>query len=485
MRIKGGQNNPAQFAVKHNELPLQFIVRFGRAFCIANPLVRLTLPISVINKITYVVIFVLALGGLSPANASSADRQQQKRSAESEHADLRKKLANLKQDILKTESEQQRAQDLLAKSETAISDANRKLYALTNEQRATQQKLTELTAMQQQLQRQIERQKQQFSALLRQQYQAGNNDRIKLLLSGDNPNRINRDLQYLGYLSQAQQHLINQLNVNLAAVETNKIAAQQIEQDLQEIADEQQQQKIALLNEKTQRANLMQQLSAKVAAQRKEAGQVQKNEQRLANLVSRLNVLIEQQQKAEFAEQKRKAAQLAKEAKEAKLKATKPEQNKNSNKEAGNKPEPITVNKTPDASNAGAQFTQLKGRLRIPVKGELTAKFGSSRGEGTVWKGIFIRANEGAEIKAIASGKVIFAEWLRGFGNLIIVDHGGQYMSIYGNNEAVLKQAGEQINAGEVIATAGNSGGNEQSGLYFELRFQGKAIDPLSWINLN
>jgi septal ring factor EnvC (AmiA/AmiB activator) len=73
---------------------------------------------------------------------------------------------------------------------------------------------------------------------------------------------------------------------------------------------------------------------------------------------------------------------------------------------------------------------------------------------------------------------------LRGFGNLIILDHGGKYLSIYGNNQAVIKQAGESVNAGDVIASVGNSGGNEQSGLYFELRFQGKAIDPLGWVNL-
>ena len=79
---------------------------------------------------------------------------------------------------------------------------------------------------------------------------------------------------------------------------------------------------------------------------------------------------------------------------------------------------------------------------------------------------------------------MIFAEWLRGFGNLIILDHGAQYMSIYGNNQSLLKQAGDTVGAGEVIATVGNSGGNEQSGLYFELRYQGKAFDPLGWINL-
>jgi septal ring factor EnvC (AmiA/AmiB activator) len=97
---------------------------------------------------------------------------------------------------------------------------------------------------------------------------------------------------------------------------------------------------------------------------------------------------------------------------------------------------------------------------------------------------LFIRAEEGAEVKAVAGGRVVFAEWLRGFGNLIIVDHGNQYMTIYGNNQAVLKRAGDVVKAGETIANAGNSGGNEQSGLYFEMRHQGRAFDPLGWVTI-
>jgi septal ring factor EnvC (AmiA/AmiB activator) len=120
--------------------------------------------------------------------------------------------------------------------------------------------------------------------------------------------------------------------------------------------------------------------------------------------------------------------------------------------------------------------------LHFPLRGDLVAKFGSKRGDGPNWKGLFIRAAEGTEVKAVAAGRVIFADWLRGFGNLIIVDHGAQYMTIYGNNQAVLKRAGDSVKAGDVIANAGNSGGNEQSGLYFEMRHEGRAFDPLAWL---
>jgi septal ring factor EnvC (AmiA/AmiB activator) len=430
----------------------------------------------------------LSLACVSTSWGGTPGRDEQKRAAESEHAELRKKLGDLKQDILKTESDKQRAEDQLADSEAAISTANRKLFALNAEQQQTQQKISDLASQQQQLQQQVAQQKKQFSTLLRQQYQTGNSDRIKLLLSGDNPNRINRDLQYLGYVSQSQNKLITQLRANLAAVDSNKLATEQAKIDLDDIAIEQEQQKAALVQEQNKRASLIKQLSSKLSAQRKEAGQLQKNEQRLASLVDRLNRLIEEQRKAELLQQeKRRAAQEAKrkaDAQQAAAASAKQGNQKPPAKPVSPAAESIEVTKTPEKSTDSSQFAQLKGHLRLPVKGELSAKFGSQRGEGTVWKGLFIRAAEGTEVKAIATGKVIFAEWLRGFGNLIILDHGGQYMSIYGNNQAVLKQAGDTVNAGDVIANAGNSGGNEQSGLYFELRFQGKAIDPISWVNL-
>src|SRR5690606_3135655 len=112
-------------------------------------------------------------------------------------------------------------------------------------------------------------------------------------------------------------------------------------------------------------------------------------------------------------------------------------------------------------------FASLRGKLSAPLRGELSSRYGSKRPDGPSSKGLFIRAPEGSEVRAVAGGRVVFAEWLRGFGNLLIVDHGNQYMTIYGNNHALLKRAGDAVQGGEVIAAAGNSGGSDQSGLYF------------------
>jgi septal ring factor EnvC (AmiA/AmiB activator) len=140
----------------------------------------------------------------------------------------------------------------------------------------------------------------------------------------------------------------------------------------------------------------------------------------------------------------------------------------------------------PASSNAAkrAPFASLRGKLRLPVRGELTGRFGAPRGAGIEAKGVFIRAPEGRAVRAIAPGQVVFAEWMRGFGNLLILDHGDAYLSIYANNEALLKQVGENVTSGEVLATTGSSGGNEETGLYFEMRHLGRAFDPMRWVRL-
>jgi septal ring factor EnvC (AmiA/AmiB activator) len=528
------------------------------------------------------------------------ERSKQKALAEAERAGLQQKLSALKKDISKTESAKDDAADTLAESEQAISDANRALRDLQQEQADTHAKLQQLSGERERLTATVAVQKQQLAKILREHYVAGNEDRIKLLLSGDNPNRINRDLQMMAYVSQAQARLLEALRANLKAVETNQAQAQNANDELAEIAQEQMQQKAKLEQEKGRRAALLSSLSQKLVAQRKEAGNVERDEQRITGLVDKLNKLIEEQAIAAAAEKKRqeelaiaRAAAKAKADAEKRAQALAQAQAKaqaaarakafaaaaeaerqrlakaNANKSGTIKPQPtptpvprpparpdpidadgpkVAVRPTPTPTPAPAPapaiavhtpvptptptpvptpipvpvpvpapviaaapppaptpppppsrpaapadialapaapsgaFASLKGQLRAPVSGQVAARFGTKRGQGPSWKGVFIRASEGADVRAVAGGRVVFAEWLRGFGNLIIVDHGGQYMSIYGNNQSLLKRAGDIVKSGDPIASAGNSGGNEESGLYFELRHQGTAFDPAGWV---
>jgi septal ring factor EnvC (AmiA/AmiB activator) len=478
---------------------------------------------------TLSVAVALACGGgdafAAPQSKQPTNRSKQKLAAEAERAALQQKLNALKRDIGQTESAREDAADTLADSEQAISNANRQLRELADETAATTAKITALSAEREQLAGTIASQKGQLARLLREQYVAGNEDRIKLLLSGDNPNRINRDLQLMSYVSQKQAQLIESLRTNLAAVETNQAEAQNARDELVEIAEEERQQKAVLEQQKAKHAALVANLSQKLDTQRKEVGRIERDEQRMGALVTRLNKLIEEQARAAAAEQARQerlAAQRAAKAKAeaearalaaAKAKAERErlarERREQKQPQATEpriahkpdpKPEPKIVQREPakpeprdeeaarpadvalaPAAPAGA-FASLKGQMRAPVSGRVAARFGGKRGDGPSWKGVFILAGEGTEIRSVAQGRVVFADWLRGFGNLIIVDHGGQYMSIYGYNQSLLKRVGDVVKGGDVIAAAGNSGGNEESGLYFELRHQGRAFDPAGWV---
>lgn len=430
----------------------------------------------------------------SASGAQTTERTRQKQAAEKERADLQRKLADLKRDIDKTETAKGNAADALAESEQAISKANRSLRELSQEQGDTEARLKVLVRQQSDLTTVVNSQQMQLSRLLRDQYTAGNEDRIKLLLSGDNPNRINRDLQYMGYVSQAQAKLVETLRTNLQAVKDNKAATQNAKFELEEIAREESEQKQLLEKEKGKRSVLLAQLSSKLNSQRKEAGKMQLDEQRLSGLVDKLAQLIEEQKKADAAaREKHRQEQLAKARAERERRMAQQARTAPGGKARPSPADAIDDDEAPQSlgrndvtpapeDNFGKPFASLRGQLKLPVRGELTARFGGKRGEGPGWKGLFIRAPEGTEIKAVAAGRVVYAEWLRGFGNLLIIDHGNQYMTIYGNNQSVLKRAGDIVKTGDVIASAGNSGGNEQSGLYFEMRHQGRAFDPLSWV---
>ena len=395
------------------------------------------------------------------------ERTQQKQAAETQRAELNKKLHSLKKEISKTESAKDSAADTLAESEKAISHANRSLRELAAERHQTEKRLSHLSREQVSLNQTLAAQKQRLATLLQDQYTTANEDRIKLLMSGDNPNRIHRELQYMAYVSAAQVKLIKALQATLDAIQANKKSTLNAKAELEEIAAEKQAQRKQLVREKAQRAALLSQIASKLEKQRKEASRIQRDQQRLTHLVDKLAQMIAAQKKAE---EKKRRARLAQAKK----------------KRASARRNALVNQKEPDYDeiDPSSSFAKLRGQLRLPVRGTITNRYGSKRGEGPSWKGLFIRTAEGAEVKSVASGKVVFADWLRGFGNLMIIDHGNQYMTIYGNNQSLFKRVGDKVQTGDVIAGAGNSGGNEQSGLYFEMRHRGRAFDPLRWVSI-
>jgi murein hydrolase activator len=364
---------------------------------------------------------------------------------EKELRELRGRIDALQKGLAAAEETKGEAADALKESERAISEANRVLRNLGQQSQNINRKLAEIRAESRAHEAKLRAQQAQIGRLLYRQYLGGEAEPLKLLLNREDAGQIARDLHYFGYISRARVQLIGELRANLARLGELARDTEQKSAELAAVTHAQKAQRQRLARERRARSQVLASVSRDIQRQRHEIRTLKRNENRLAQLVEELARLVARE---------RRGARLRNE-------------------------------RVPDGSTDGKAFSELKGHLSLPVRGELAAQFGSPRsGGGTLWKGVFIAAPAGRDVKAIAGGRVVFADWLRGFGNLMIIDHGGAYMSLYANNEALYRQVGDPIRAGETIATVGNSGGNPDSGLYFELRHQGKPLDPLSWVDL-
>jgi len=354
---------------------------------------------------------------------------------------LRKRIAAMQHEMDRTSESKSEATDALRESERAISDKNRKLAELADQQRAADKKLSELQQQQRRLTGNMSEQQLQLGSLLYQQYLSGKQEYLKLLLNSRDPNQVFRDLQYFKYIAQSRATWLAALHDDYAALNAVSQAAREQHAELKSLRTEQAAQKKELEKEQSARQRVLGSISMQLRQQRREINRLQHDENRLAHLVDKLARILAQ-------------------------------------------PKSLFRNDNlPDNRFDDSPFDQLKGKLTLPVKGEVANQFGAPRPDSTVlWKGLFLRTSAGQAVKAVAAGRVVFADWLRGFGNLMIVDHGNGYMSLYGNNETLYKQVGDELKGGDIVATVGNSGGNEESGLYFELRHESKPLDPMKWL---
>jgi septal ring factor EnvC (AmiA/AmiB activator) len=359
---------------------------------------------------------------------------------------LREQLEALEKDIAGAEESRSEATDQLRDSERAISQANRRLRELGTQRAETKATLAGLSEQARGAEAGIERQQEAIGRALHHRYLHGQVEPLRLLLAREDPNQMARDLHYLTYVSRARARVITVLRESLATLAQITEATRTKSDELAAIERSQNNERRTLEREKASRQQVLASVSEQISRQRRELATLKRDEERLTRLVERL------------------AREMAR--------ARPPRQKKPS----------LSTRSVPEPGDGGGAFRQLKGHLRLPVAGELSSRFGSPRDDrGLSSKGIFIRTRAGQEVRAVAAGRVVFADWLRGFGNLLIVDHGDGYMSLYGNNEALFRRAGDSVRGGDAVAAAGATGGNEETGLYFELRFQGRPFDPLSW----
>jgi septal ring factor EnvC (AmiA/AmiB activator) len=377
--------------------------------------------------------------------------------AKAELSELRGKIEALQKSLQASESSRGEAADALRESERAISDANRELANLDAAVRDANARAENIRAEARQAQEVLHVRQQAFARFLHAQYlrgAMGGSGLARVLLSGEDPNALARNLHYASYVSRAGGDAVRGVRDSLASLQTLGEAAAARARELADLGAGQLNQRKRLQAERDKHAAVMTRIAADIERSRNEISVMQRNESRLANLLEQLARVVPRAPSRPIRDPA-EAAPAAPRTRGERLPAPAP---------------------------AGTPFSALRGRLALPVRGELLSRFGSPRSEGgPPWRGLFLAAPGGAEVRAVAGGRVVYADWLRGFGNLLIIDHGEDYLSLYGYNESLLKQAGEAVGAAEVVATVGASGGAAQSGLYFELRHQGKPFDPMTW----
>ena len=369
--------------------------------------------------------------------------------------DLRGRIERLNRDLAKTEESRSEVTDQLKASEKSISEVNRNLLSLARDQTAIGQQLADVERRIKETRADISREEELRDKLIRHQYMFGNTDATRLVLSGEDVSLVERQLAYLSYVTRARVATIVRLKVKVAQLATLEVDARDKQARLATNAEEQKRARTTLVSERAGRQKVLGRLRADIDKNRREVGRLKRDENRLTKLIEQI------------------AAALAK----------KPEPRRRPDETVRIRKSGEAVNDVVDSGFVGRAFSSLKGKLKLPVKGELAGKFGAQREDGGLtWKGLFIRADEGQTVKAVADGRVVYADWLRGYGNLVIVDHGAGYLSLYGHNESIAKQVGETTAAGEAIASVGSTGGASDSGVYFELRQDGKPFDPLRWM---
>ena len=353
----------------------------------------------------------------TPLLASDIERRQSE--LKSIQAQINKQQSALKD----TSKQREKLLSLLKQDEQAIGTAARKVNQTKTELASVDSKLAELDKRQGQLDRLKQDQQKTLSKQLSSAYLAGNHDYSKMLLNQQNPATIERMLAYYQYLNKARTKAIDQLKHTID--ELTEVEATQKEQKtrLNQLIIEQQSQAKKLSEEQGQRQLTLNQLQRTLSAKGAELEQLQIEEANLKRVVEQAL---------------------------------------------------LSMRDNPSMNGLDA----LKGKLSWPTKGRISESFGSARTGQITWKGIMMSAPEGQNISAIADGKVIYADWLRGFGMVLVVDHGKGFMSLYGHAQALLKSAGDSVKKNESIALVGRSGGQTEPGLYFEIRHKGQAVDP-------
>ncbi|MGZ7458309.1 murein hydrolase activator EnvC family protein [Pseudomonas sp. Ma2-10] len=412
---------------------------------------------------------------LQPAFADERAQTQQQLDA------TRQDIAELKKLLGKLQEEKSGVQKDLKGTETEMGKLEKQVEALQNELKKSEAELQRLDTEKKKLQSARIEQQRLIAVQARAAYQNGRQEYLKLLLNQQNPEKFARTLTYYDYLSQARLEQLKSFNETLrqlANVEKN-IAMQQAQLLVQKSSLDSQRDELDKVRK--ERQQVLAKLNDDVKARDQKLAAREQDQTDLSKVLKTIEETLARQ--AREAEQAQKKALIAQQ--EAEKKRLREAQADADVTDAPRKP----VKSTPGAlvsssgQTFGGPFASSRGKLPWPVDGRLLARFGETRGGDarTKWDGVMISASAGSQVHAVHGGRVVFADWLRGAGLLVILDHGNGFLSLYGHNQTLLKAAGDVVKAGESISTVGNSGGQDTPALYFAIRQQGHPSDPAQW----
>ena len=424
------------------------------------------------------------LGGAGAALANPEDISARQTQAQRQREDLRGRIQAVQKELDTREADRKEAADALKASETAISQTSRRIVELAAELKKAQ---IELEGLQRQITRQqhaLSVRRDELSDQLRTQYSSGLSP-WSALLSGNDPQELGRNLAYLDYVSKARADAVAALKKDIERLAQLEAQAGARQKDVTRLVNESTQQKEALEAQKKERATVLARIEGQMQAQRAEAARLGEDEKRLAGLISDLDGQLKaaQQAAAEAERRAQEARKLESARKEQAQRAAEADKRRQAAEQAAE--QAAQTGRTTQADPDTASLAAGKGlpkSVRWPIRGTVMARFGTDRPEGGVWRGILVRADAGAAVQVVGAGTVVYANWLRGFGNLLIVDHGQEYLSVYAYNQSLLKQVGDTVRAGDTVALAGSTGGQVDSALYFEIRHRGVAVDPIAYL---
>ena len=404
-----------------------------------------------------------------PAASSATASARRQRELQAEQRELKAKLAQLKKSLASAETAHSEAADALAASESAISASNRHLQHLAATRRQLEQRIAELQAREREAAAAQSTHASALGLALRSELVLSQRPQLQTLLDPAQAAQDGRDRAYLDSVVRARLHRIGELHnqrTELASLEAESV---QRGAELEKIVAEERSSRAQLLQQEATRRATLARLAREIDTQRRSVASLERDDARMSTLIDQISKVLAEQSR-------RHASSRSKAPAEAR---------------SGGAEEPATAKREADHFEppASTHFARLRGKLLLPVQGPIGSRYGAPRlGEdgqpqagAPAWKGLFIRADAGAPVHAVAAGRVVFADWLRGFGNLMILDHGEGFLSVYADNESLLHGVGDEVGSDEVIASVGNTGGNAQSGLYFEMRYQGRPFDPLAW----